>query len=664
MPSFVVDLETLSENDAPELGEVITDVQVQSGFIDELKRTFTNRLDSEDELTTNFELSRVYQQSWAEDGNEEIIKENIISLSKQLHPVQKTEKGLLFHSTDSEVLVAHYHASEGWVKDSNELISGDRVDKDSVISMFALEPSADGGDSAVDADYYTESTTFMQIFGVLSDDVLREIPEREVYINGNPLYDDRYTVRYSFGRDQCLAMIENGSLSLNSDSNSFLIEKSFEGEPHMLEYNFEGGWFGLTRSEDVSKFERDVIQFKHGWLTASRIYRNLVGNETAYTEHSSRVELSESIIQKFEEETDNGDVVFAKDNDEGVISQEFADDILRAVVGTEHYRLYFASHQTVSECKNLRLESEDHSLVFSNIKADSIEEADSILQVLYDQASEEDLRRSRRYLTAAGLLAGISYASDDTASDSLAGIVRQSSFRGIEGFIQDQLDAGESVEGFRGSLNALFDDIGTETSTADLVDGEFDYDSFSRLVEMIDEAGEGLGLSAGDLSELDEEGYRSVITVGLDQRIDGNLTREAETGRGPSDIRLRNDEGEVIYIGECKYWNKSNSGVKSNLEKPLEQLATYDQGETFNSIIIFFESDDFQEIDIRRVWEKIHERLDKLEREFELEDEMNDTPYSRIYRRPDGGPDDRFLSIHVIDVSAQQHHQVSAETVS
>jgi hypothetical protein len=206
--------------------------------------------------------------------------------------------------------------------------------------------------------------------------------------------------------------------------------------------------------------------------------------------------------------------------------------------------------------------------------------------------------------------------------------------------------------------------VGTETSTADLVDGEFDYDSFSRLVEMIDEAGEGLGLSAGDLSELDEEGYRSVITVGLDQRIDGNLTREAETGRGPSDIRLRNDEGEVIYIGECKYWNESNSGVKSNLEKPLEQLATYDQGETFNSVIIFFESDDFQEIDIRRVWEKIHQRLDELEGEFELEDEMNDTPYSRIYRRPDGGPDDRFLSIHVIDVSAQQHHQVSAETVS
>jgi len=664
MPSFVIDLETLSKNDSLELGEVVTDVQVQSGFIEELKRTFTNRLDSEDELTTNFELSRVYQQSWAEDGNEEIIKENITSLSKQLHPVQKTDKGLLFHSTDSEVLVAHYHASEGWVKDSNELISGDRVDKDSVISMFALEPTADGNDSAVDADYYTESTTFMQIFGVLSDDVLREIPEREVYINGNPIYDDRYTVRYSFARTQCLDMIEDNSLSLNAGSNSFLIEKSLEGEPHMLEYNFEAGWFGLTRSENVSKFERDIIQFKHGWLTASRIYRNLVGNETAYIEHNSRVELSESNIHKFEGITGNGDVVFAKHNDEGVISQEFADDILRAVVGTDHYRLYFASHQTVSESKNLQLETEDQTLIFSNIRANSIEEMNAILQVLYDQASDKDLPRSRRYLTAAGLLAGISHASDDTASDSLSGIVRQSSFRGIEGFIQDQLDSGETVEAFRGSLNALFDDVGTETSTADLVDGGFEYDSFSRLVKMIDEAGKRLGLSAGDLIELDEEGYRSVITVGVDQRIDGNLTREAETGRGPSDIRLRNDEGDVIYIGECKYWNAGNSGVKSNLEKPLKQLATYDQGEKFNSIIIFFESADFQEVDIRSVWNKIDERLDELEGDFELEDEMNDTPYSRIYRQPDGGPDDRYLSIHVIDVSAQKHHQVSAETVS
>jgi len=662
MPSFIVDLETISENGSPELEEGTMDVQVDSGFIDELKLTFENRLDSEEELRTDIEISRVCQQSWTEDINEELIKEQIMSLSERLHPVQMTEKGLLFHSTASEVLVAHYHASEGWVKDSNELISGDRVDKDSVISMFALESTSDGGDSVVDAEYYTESTTFMRIFGVLSDDVLRDIPEREVYINGNPLYDERYSVTYSFSRDQCASMIENDSLLLDEESNSFSIEKPLNGEPHMLEYDFEGGWFGLSRSEDISKFEQDVIQYKHGWLTASRIYRNLVRDELKYEEYRSRVELDNSSIQKFEEENERGDVIFAKHDDEGAILCEFADSILRDIVGKEQYRLYFASHQTVSENGNLQLESGDCSLTLSNIRNDSIESREDMLQVLYKQATNEELSRNRRYLTAAGLLAGIGNVSDDAAAESLEDVVKQSSFGEIKGFINDQLNSAETPESFKRSLNTLFDEVGIETGTAEIVDGGFDYDDFNRLADMIDESGNRLGLCAGDLDELDEEGYRSVITVGVDQRIDANLTREAETGRGPSDIRLRNDEGEVIYIGECKYWKKSNSGVESNLVDPLDQLETYDQGESFNSLIIFFESDDFSELDIGGIWEKIDGKLDELDEDYSLDDRMSDTPYSRIYRWSDRSQDDQFLSIHVIDVGAQQHHQVSAET--
>ena len=661
MPSFVIDLEELSETDSPDLEDVLTDVQVQSGFISELKRTFEDRLESEDELTTDFELSRVCEQSWAEDGDEEQIKRQIKALSKRLHPVQKKEKGLLFHNTDSEVLVAHYHASEGWVKDANELISGDRVDKDSVISMFAMEPTSDESSSVVDADYYTESTTFMQIFGVLSDDVLREIPDREVYINGNPLYDDRYSVTYDFGRDQCSAMIDNGSLSLDSDTGSFSIETTLDGEPHMLEYDFEGGWFGLARSENVSKFERDFIQYKFKWLTASRIYRNLIDNETGYKEHRSYVEMADSNVQKSEEESERGDVIFAKHDDEGVINREFADDILRAVFGKEQYRLYFASHQTVSESENLRLESGDYTVVFSNIRANSIDDSDAMLQILYQQATNENLARNRRYLTAAGLLAGINIVSDDAAAKSLEAVVKQSSFGEIWGFIENQLKSPGTAEDFRGALNTLFDDVGIETSTAQLVDGGFGYDSFHRLAGMIDESGKRLGLYAGDLSRLDEEGYRSVITIGLDQRIDANLSRESETGRGPSDIRLRNGDGEVIYIGECKYWNNGNSGVRSNLVEPLDQLETYDQHESYNSVIIFFQSEDFSDLTIRKVWQKIDRRLDEIDGDYSLEDEMSDTPNSRIYRRSDGASNDRFLSIHVLDVGAEQHHQVSTE---
>jgi len=614
MTSFVIDLGILTEKESPGLTQLVTDVQVQPGFITDLKETFENRLDTEEELTTEFELETVYEESWSDDGDEKIIKQNISSLSKRLHPVQKRNKGLLFHTTDSELLVAHYHANEGWVKDSEQLISGDRVDKDSVISMFALEEAPDSDDSVVNADFYTESTTFMEIFGVLSDEVLREIPEREVYISGNPDYDNRYSVKYSFDRDQCMDMVEDGSLSLDVDSDSFLIEKSIENEPHMLEYEFEGGRFGLTRSENVSNFERDVIQYRHGWLTSRRIYQNLVGKDTQYAEYNSMVQKEDATVQKFEQQTELGDVVFSKHDDEGIISQEFADDILRSIIGQKKHRLYFASHLTVPENKNLQINSGDHTLNLSNIRTDSIEDGQTMLKVLYDQATNESLQRNRRYLTAAGLLVGITHLSDDSASDSLISIARESSFKGIEGFIRDQLDSANTPEDFRNSLNALFDEVGTDTKTAELVEGEFDYDSFYRLVEMINQAGEGLKLSAGDLSELDEEGYRSVITIGVDQRIDGNLTREAETKRGPSDIRLRNDDGEVIYIGECKYWNEGNSGVQSNLETPLDQLSTYDQDEKFNSVIIFFESDEFKRLDIATVWGKISDKLNDLDK--------------------------------------------------
>jgi hypothetical protein len=191
-----------------------------------------------------------------------------------------------------------------------------------------------------------------------------------------------------------------------------------------------------------------------------------------------------------------------------------------------------------------------------------------------------------------------------------------------------------------------------------LVGEGFGYDSFRRFVEMIDNAGRSIELSAGDFSDLDEEGYRSVVTAAVGQRIDGNLTREAETGRGPSDIRLRDGEGNILYIGECKYWNTNNSGAGANIEKPLNQLETYDQHEAFNSIIVFFKSDDYSRLDIDTVWERAEERLSTHDRSYVLEDEMTSMQRSRIYRSNDGR--ERFLSVHIIDVGAEQHHEPDA----
>ena len=659
MASFILDLDTLVETESPSRDELVTPVQVEDDFIYELKQTFGNRLESEEGLSPNFSLETICQQAWAASGDTDLIQNQIIALSEQLHALQKANKGLLFHNTGSEILVAHYHENEGWVNDSGALISGDRVDKDSVISMFALESATgDLDDPVVNAEYYTESTTVMQLFGVLTDDVLQEIPEREVYLNGDPDYDERYSVKYSLGRDRCVEMLDDGSLSLDAGSGTFHIEKRRDSEPRPFEYTFEGGRFGLSRSDELSRFQREYIQYKHGWLTSKRVYRHLVSQEGAYREFRERVNISDSTVRKFEEPTDRGHVIFSKHDDDGVIDQEFADTIIRALTGNEECRLYFASHQDVPEDETLQFDSGDHKLVFSNIDASSVGGRITDLQVMYDQATDEDLPRGRRYMTAAALLVGINDISGNVAAKSLNGIISQSSYGTLKGYIEQELSVAESPEDFRSSLGALFDTVGTETQTAALVGDGFEYDSFGRLTDMIDDAGQSLELSAGDFSTLDEEGYRSVITASVNQRIDGNLVREAETGRGPSDIRLQDNDSNMIYIGECKYWNKNNSGAGANIGKPLDQLDTYDQHQPFNSIIVFFNSDDFSRLNTERVWDRAEEKLQEYDEDYILKDEMPNTPRSRIYRFHLGdGREERFLSLHIFDVGVEQHHE-------
>ncbi|WP_330630350.1 hypothetical protein [Halocatena halophila] len=662
MPSFILDLDILVENNSPKLEEVATQVQVEPGFIRELKRTFGNDLDSVSELEIGIQISNICELAWEDNENSEKIQKHTVALAERLHGAQKANKGLLFHSTSSEVLIAHYRENEGWVKDSDILISGDRVDKDSVISMFALEASASNRDvSVVNADYYTDSTTIMQIFNVLSDDILQEIPDREVYLNGEPVYDGRYSVRYSFGRWQCIEMLDDGSLRLDSDSETFTIEKQHDAKPRLYNYTFDGGRFGLLRCDKLWKFEREYFKHKHGWLTSKRVYRHLVNKENTYKESRTEIKFSDSTIRKCEKATDHGHVVFAKHNDDGVLTQEFADKIIRSITSNKQYRLYFASHQDVPEHENLRFESGDYTLVFPNIDAGSITKRRDELQLLYDQATNDGLPLVRQYMTAAGLLIGLSTVSKTSSANSLKGVIASSTYGAIQGYIEQKLETAETPDAFRSSLNAYFDTVGTETQPASIVDGSFGYDGFKRLVQMIDKAGRSLKLSAGDFKGLNEEGYRSVITSTIGQRIDGNLVREPETGRGPADIRLQDNNGDVIYIGECKYWTEDNTGAEYNVKKPLEQLDTYYQHQLFDSIIIFFKSEDYSQLDINAVWKEIDEKLASHDTTLSLEDKMSETPRSRIYERQSARNNEyRYLSIHVFDVSATQHHEITA----
>jgi hypothetical protein len=664
MISFVLELDTLADEDDADLDDILTEVEVTPSFTRELKDTFDD-LDAESEQNLDLRLSEVCKFVWEEDEESDRVQEYVRSLAEDLYTIQQAEKGLLFHGSDSEILVAHYHQNAGWVHESNELISGDRIDKDSVISMFSLEPSDEGSrESIVDLEYYTDSTRFLEIFGVLSDDELQVIPEQEAYLNGDPKYEDRYSVTYSFGREHCLEMLSDNMLSLDSANDEFTITKELEDGVSSLEYEFDGGRFGLSRVDTLAGFERDYIQYKHGWLTSNRVYRHLVRGEDAYVESRAKVELSDAEIRKSEEQSDNGDVIFSRFDDDGTLSQMFADKILNSIVGNDQYRIYIASHQNVPEHEVIKFESNDHSLSLPNIRKESIEEGKTELQTMYNHASDDGLEETRRRATAAGLLIGVSEKSTTSAAESIREIVLSSSYGQIAGFVKEKLESASSSLEFETSLNAYFDTIGTETRRIPLLEDGFSRESYNRLVDMIDEAGQALELSAGDFVELGEEGYRSVVSGSVDPRIDGNITREAETTSGPTDMRIRNSEGDVVYIGECKYWRQGKAAEYS-VKKALDQLHSYDQGQQFNSVIVFFASDEYQRMTREDTWEKAEKKLENYDPDYQSVEERDDSPRSRLYklRLNDEGAE-RFVSLHVFDVGAERHHDTDASEES
>ena len=664
MISFVLELDTLADEDDADLDDILTEVEVTPSFTRELKDTFDD-LDAESEQNLDLRLSEVCKFVWEEDEESDRVQEYVRSLAEDLYTIQQAEKGLLFHGSDSEILVAHYHQNAGWVHESDELISGDRIDKDSVISMFSLEPSDEGSrESIVDLEYYTDSTRFLEIFGVLSDDELQVIPEQEAYLNGDPKYEDRYSVTYSFGREHCLEMLSDNMLSLDSANDEFTITKELEDGVSSLEYEFDGGRFGLSRVDTLARFERDYIQYKHGWLTSNRVYRHLVRGEDAYVESRAKVKLSDAEIRKSEEQSDNGDVIFSRSDDDGTLSQTFADKILNSIVGNDQYRIYIASHQNVPEHEVIKFESNDHSLSLPNIGKESIEEGKTELQTMYNHASDGDLKETRRRATAAGLLIGVSEKSTNSAAESIREIVLSSTYGQIAGFIKEKLENTSSSLEFETSLNTYFDTIGTETRRIPLLEDGFSRESYNRLVNMIDKAGQALELSAGDFVELGEEGYRSVVSGSVDPRIDGNITREAETTSGPTDMRIRNTEGDVVYIGECKYWRQGKAAEYS-VKKALDQLHSYDQGQQFNSVIVFFASDEYQRMTREDTWGKAEKKLENYDPDYQLVDERDDSPRSRLYklRLKDEGAE-RFVSLHVFDVGAERHHDTDASEES
>lgn len=658
MSSFVLELEQIAGDADPPTSELITEVEVSAGFIDQMKGAFGNQLESEDSIVPDIGLRDLCDEAWARDVENSGIYERVRAVSERLHSEQKTEKGLLFHNTESEILVSHFRTSEGWIYDTNELINGDRIDNDSIISIFILtEADDEDGTVLVNVDYYTESLTFMEQFNVLSEDKLTEVPYNQVYLKGSPIHDDRYDVRYSLDRDRCVEMVADESLKLDIDENQFTIEQSVGSENRRLTYSYLSGRFGFTGNDDIEKFKRDWYKYRFGCLTSRRLYNYRIDEEQEYTESRHEIdipEIDESIVKR--EDIDSRlDVIFNRPSHNGKITRNFANEIIRSVRGGDEYHIYFASHRDHTPDRTLHISSDESEVVFTNIRDEDVENQDKI-QRLYQQAVDDSLNNQRRLQIARGIIAAVEESADTVAADSLVGIRSATEINAPDEMIQQLLNETDSPEQFIQRVNTYFDEIGAETRTASLVSDGFTRDDYDRLLQIIDEAGRELENAAGDFASLDEEGYRSVLTSNVSTRIDRRITREAETSSGPADMRLYSDSGDIIYLGECKRWYSNNTGVENNV--PLSQMADYDLGQAFNSIIIFYESQDYEDMSLTDVLGKVDTRLNEHSEECERLEDVGSRTGTRLYNLPiEEGGDARFVSIHIYDVGHSEENE-------
>jgi hypothetical protein len=662
MSSFVLELEHLSGDADPPTSELITEVEVSDEFIDQMTAAFGTQLESEDSVVPDIGLQDLCEGIWHNDTGNSEIYERVRAFSEGLHSEQKAEKGLLFHSTESEILVSHFRTSEGWIYDTNDLINGDRIDNDSIISIFVLsEADNEEGTILVDVDYYTESLTFMEQFDVLSEDKLTQVPYNQVYLKGSPVYDDRYDVRYSLDRDRCVEMVANESLELDIDENQFTVEQSVGSENRRLTYSYQSGRFGFTGNDDIGKFKRDWYKYRFGCLTSRRLYNYRIDEKQDYAESRHEIdipEIDESIVKR-ENADSRLDVVFNNPSHSGKIKQDFADEIIRSIRAGGEYHIYLASHRDYTPDRTLHLNSNENELVFTNIKEQDVENKEKV-QRLYRQAIDDSLNNQRRLQIARGIIAAVEESADTAAANSLVAIRSATGISAPDEMIQQLLNETASPEQFIQRVNAYFDEIGAETRTASLVSDGFTREDYDRLLQIIDEAGRELENAAGDFSSLDEEGYRSVLTSNISTRINRRITREAETSSGPADMRLYSDTGDIIYLGECKRWYSNNTGVENNV--PLDQMADYDLGQEFNSIIIFYESQDY-EMGLTDVLDKVDNRLNEHSEECERLEDVGSRTGTRLYKIPlEEGGDARFVSLHIYDVGHGEENEANTDT--
>jgi hypothetical protein len=474
-----------------------------------------------------------------------------------------------------------------------------------------------------------------------------------VYITGFPVEDEELEAKYSMDTDVFTKKVSDGEIKLRGADEQFIIKIDSGGEAIEHQHIFESGKIGGKYTDNLSKIERDIVNYRNDCLFSRKIYNHMIPEGASFEENRDVAEVDGREIKKRSGNLIDTEVVFSAENNAGRVRQDYANRVIRAITERDLYRIRLAAHRQKSVDGRLRLESGNgNELIFSNIGSDDVsDDIKRTIKEIYAYATTPNRDERRSYYAAAAVLELISQEADTAAAQSLGEIHRQTKYDGLADVIPKELDRHNMEQ----VLDAPFTLFNIQESEVRIQGDGISDDDFKSLVDVIEDIRTQFMLGAGDLSELDEEGYRSVLKVALDPRIGGVLTRESETGRGPTDLRLQNED-DILYIGECKYWSKeAGSGAKNNVQKPLKQLKTYDQNQRFCSIIVFYNSEGFSSLNAQNVREKSRDRIEDYCHEATRVGSYDGEP--ALYEvEIEEGDREQLLSLHVIDVTAEQHH--------
>lgn len=109
--------------------------------------------------------------------------------------------------------------------------------------------------------------------------------------------------------------------------------------------------------------------------------------------------------------------------------------------------------------------------------------------------------------------------------------------------------------------------------------------AYTQIIKEIDKFGRNLEKYKALYSKFDEEGFRDFFLPHLNSiSTNHSATGETFNKKGKTDILIQNNDGENVFIGECKIWHGESEVLKA-IDQLLERYVTW--RDEYTSLIIF-----------------------------------------------------------------------------